>query len=318
MRKPSFFRRHGYAVLFTIVLAALTAFVLLDTFVFARRIAVAETDASIGVTASVSAGSGGDAAAPNEGSPSPEQVLSDSSYTSDDVNITIMTLRVSNTDVYVADIRLSSADALRTALAKDVYGTNITETTSTIAAEHNAIFAINGDYYGASKRGYVIKNGVIYRDTVRMGDETEDLVIYADGSFDIIDESEISAQELIDNGVVQLLAFGPVLVENGELTVSKDDEVDRASTSNPRTAIGVIDALHYIFVVSDGRTNQSEGLTLYELSEVMRQYGCITAYNLDGGGSSTMVFAGEVINIPTTNGKMITERAVSDIVYISA
>jgi exopolysaccharide biosynthesis protein len=80
----------------------------------------------------------------------------------------------------------------------------------------------------------------------------------------------------------------------------------------------VIDALHYIFVVSDGRTNQSEGLTLYELSEVMRQYGCITAYNLDGGGSSTMVFAGEVINIPTTNGKMITERAVSDIVYISA
>jgi exopolysaccharide biosynthesis protein len=164
----------------------------------------------------------------------------------------------------------------------------------------------------------VIKNGVIYRDTVRQGDDTEDLVIYADGRFGIIDETEITAQELVDSGVVQLFAFGPALVEDGELAVSKNDEVDRAGTSNPRTAIGIIDELHYIVVVSDGRTNESDGLTLYELAEVMQQYGCITAYNLDGGGSSTMVFAGEVVNNPTTNGKKISERSVSDIVYVSA
>jgi exopolysaccharide biosynthesis protein len=143
-------------------------------------------------------------------------------------------------------------------------------------------------------------------------------VIYADGSFGIIDETEISAQELADSGVVQLFAFGPALVEDGEISVTKSEEVDRASTSNPRTAIGIIDDLHYIVVVSDGRTSESEGLTLYELAEVMQEYGCTTAYNLDGGGSSTMVFAGEVVNNPTTNGNKITERSVSDIVYISA
>ena len=44
--------------------------------------------------------------------------------------------------------------------------------------------------------------------------------------------------------------------------------------------------------------------------------GCREAYNLDGGGSSTMVFMGEVVNNPTTNGKRISERSVSDIVYI--
>lgn len=44
--------------------------------------------------------------------------------------------------------------------------------------------------------------------------------------------------------------------------------------------------------------------------------GCETAYNLDGGGSSTMVLNGTVINNPTTNVKKIKEREVSDIVYI--
>lgn len=48
----------------------------------------------------------------------------------------------------------------------------------------------------------------------------------------------------------------------------------------------------------------------------MLEIGCETAYNLDGGGSSTMVFQGEVVNNPTTNGRTITEREVSDIVYI--
>ena len=43
--------------------------------------------------------------------------------------------------------------------------------------------------------------------------------------------------------------------------------------SNPRTAIGIIDENHYIIVVSDGRTSESEGLSLYQLAEVMKSYG---------------------------------------------
>ena len=187
-----------------------------------------------------------------------------------------------------------------------------------MAQANNAILAINGDYYGANKRGYVIKNGVLYRDTVRQGDETEDLAIYADGSFSIIDETQVSAQELLDSGVVQLLSFGPTLIENGEIQVSASDEVSRAKTTNPRTAIGIIDELHYIIVVADGRTDESEGLSLLELAKLMESYGCVTAYNLDGGGSSTMVFNGTVVNQPTTSGNEISERSVSDIVYIAA
>ena len=77
----------------------------------------------------------------------------------------------------------------------------------------------------------------------------------------------------------------------------------------------MIDELHYLFVVSDGRTEESEGLSLYELAAYLQSRGVETAYNLDGGGSSTMVFNGRVVNKPTS-GRSIGERSVSDIVFI--
>ena len=98
--------------------------------------------------------------------------------------------------------------------------------------------------------------------------------------------------------------------------VGERDEVGKAMADNPRTAIGIVDECHYLLIVSDGRTRESEGLTLYELAEFAKKLGVTTAYNLDGGGSSTMYFNGEVVNNPTTNGKTISERGVSDIVYI--
>ena len=154
-----------------------------------------------------------------------------------------------------------------------------------------------------------------YRDTVRENADNGDLAIYTDGSFKIINENEVTAQELVDQGVVNLLAFGPALIKDGQIAVDTNSEVGQSMASNPRTAIGIIDENHYIIVVSDGRTSESQGLSLYQMAEVMKSYGVKTAYNLDGGGSSTLYFNGQVINKPTTNGT-IKERAVSDIVYI--
>jgi len=322
------------------MLAVLTGFVLLDTFVLPHAVTTVETvtstvttavaqttvttdSATQTVAADSTAGSTTNTAAVAEAeaditSASGEVIVTDSAYSANGISIVINTVRESDTTAYVAEVQLSKADSLKTALAQDTYGSNITQTTSEIAAANTAVLAINGDYYGANKRGYVIKNGVLYRETVRQGDDTEDLAIYADGSFAIIDETEVTAQELLDSGVVQILSFGPALIEDGELMVSASDEVSRAKTNNPRTAIGIIDELHYIIVVADGRTSESEGLSLLELAQLMESYGCVTAYNLDGGGSSTMVFNGVVVNQPTTNGNTITERSVSDIVYIAA
>ena len=189
----------------------------------------------------------------------------------------------------------------------------MTADTSDTAAAVGAVLAINGDNYGSRERGYVLRNGVLYRDTP--AEDQEDLVIYADGSFEIIRESGITAQELLDKGAVQVFSFGPGLVEDGSVAVDASDEVDRAKASNPRTAIGILGENHYVFAVSDGRTDESEGLSLYELAEFLQRLGGQTAYNLDGGGSSTMVYRGTVVNRPT-GGHGIDERAVTDILYI--
>ena len=235
-------------------------------------------------------------------------------YSDENICIAMTQYREYDTDIYVAEVWLSSAQYLKTAFADNSYGKNVTAKTSEIASQSDAILAVNGDYYGARESGYVIRNCVVYRDYG--SSSTDILCIYADGSFAITNSAEASAQELVDAGVWQAFSFGPGLVENGAITVEQNTEVGKAMASNPRTAIGQISELHYVFVVSDGRTDESEGLSLYELATFLQSLGVKTAYNLDGGGSSTMVLLGQVINNPTTGGSRTKERSVSDIVYI--
>ena len=293
---------YAYASIFGLLLTASFSYSMLKTFV------IAETISTVSRTASSSNTEAASKAAETA-------TVTDTNYSDDNISVTLTEKTVNNTQVYIADVTVSSAEYLKTALANNTYGTNVTAKTSETAANNKAILAVNGDYYGANSTGYVIRNGVVYRDTVREDASNGDLAIYKDGSFKIIYENEISADQLVKDGVVNLLAFGPALVENGEIVVDTKSEVGQSMSSNPRTAIGIIDENHYIIIVSDGRTSESQGLSLYEMAEVMKSYGVKTAYNLDGGGSSTMYFNGQVINKPTTNGN-ISERAVSDIVYI--
>lgn len=233
-------------------------------------------------------------------------------YEDDNIKIKISTLRKNNTNIYVADVVINNIDYLKTALANNTYGRNITATTSSIASSNNAILAINGDFYGFRNYGFVLRNGIVYRKT---SNNNEDLVIYKDGSFKVIDESNTSLSSLLNSGALQVFSFGPALVNDSIISVNENSEVSQSMTSNPRTAIGIIDNLHYVFVVSDGRTSSNEGLTLYELATVMKDLNCTIAYNLDGGGSSTMYFNGKIINNPT-DGHSSSERKVSDIVYV--
>ena len=304
-----------WAALYGLLLAAFTIYLLLDTFGIARVYASAapaasqETEGDESVSASE--------ALPGEetaDSLPQEPVITETSYQDDSLSITLTQYREADTTIYVADVVLSSPGSLRTALAQDSYGRNLTETTSQMAQRAGAILAINGDYYGSREEGYVLRNGVLYRST---DSDREALVIGEDGTFQIVEEGEASAEALLEEGAAQIFSFGPALVVDGEVAVSPDEEVGRAMASNPRTAIAQVGELHYLLVVSDGRTEDSQGLSLYELASFLEGLGAQTAYNLDGGGSSTLYFNGRVVNNPTTNGRTITERKVSDIVYIA-
>ncbi len=277
--------------IYYLMLISYTIYVVLDTLVITEVYETVETNSSILA----------------------EGTYTTNTYEDENIKIEISTYRKYDTTIYVADVWTSSA-YLKTAFANNQYGKNITSKTSTIATNNNAILAINGDYYGVQERGYVLRNGVIYRSTSKANQE--DLVIYEDGTFEIINESDITLEKLKENGAYQVLSFGPALINDGTITVDESSEVGKSMASNPRTAIGIIDENHYIFIVSDGRTTESEGLSLYELATFAKTLGVNTLYNLDGGGSSTMYFNGSVINNPTTNGNKISERSVSDIVYI--
>lgn len=262
-------------------------------------------------------------------------------YSDPDIYIDITTDRFEDySTYYAADIRIRSLSYFKTALAHDTAGLNYNEKTSDIAKRHKAILAVNGDTYGSQKSGYVIRNGQIIRDTKNLSrKKTEDLAIYADGTFEVFNERDYTLNEIAAKGAWQVFSFGPGLMNEGQKIIKKGEEVGTAAQQNmnQRCAIGMIAPLHYVFVVSDGRIRESPGLSLYQIGKIMEARHCWCAYNLDGGGSATMYFddgsgnangLGDLVNYCTQelvggNNKdtlpiapPIGEREVSDIVYI--
>ena len=314
-------KKHLWAVCFSAALIAFTVYIALDTFVIPRVYNSNATELNTSMFSNISktalnnsqSSAQSSSSASEQGSGSSKAAVStDTSYSDDNISVTLTEYYENNTKIYAADIMLSSAEYLKTAFPNDTCGKNVTATTSSTAQAINAVLAVNGDYYGVQESGYVIRNGVVYRGSAKGADV---LCVYANGTMEIVSDGDFTADELVSKGVWQAFTFGPSLVENSSVTVGVNDEVGKAMASNPRTAIGMIDTNHFVFVVSDGRTSDSSGLSLYELAQFMKGLGVKTAYNLDGGGSSTMYFNGNVINNPTS-GRSIKERGVSDIVYI--
>ena len=241
---------------------------------------------------------------------------------------------------YAADIRIRNTSLLKTALAHNTAGENITQYTSEMCVAHKGILAIDGDTYGAQTSGYVIRNGQIIRSSKspRRRPRPEDLAIYADGTFEIFNENDYTLDQIAAKGAWQVFSFGPGLISEGKKIIQKGEEVGTAAGryQNQRCAIGMIAPLHYIFVVSDGRIKSSPGLSLYQIGKIMEAKHAWCAYNLDGGGSATMYFDdgtgnangnGALVNYCTQElvgnnannlpeNPPIGERGVSDIVYI--
>jgi exopolysaccharide biosynthesis protein len=314
-RAALFFKKpYRWAAVYSVVLTSITAFILLDAFVIPRPLsALAPPEETPAESAAGKPAVPLAAARPSTPAEtkSAAPVITDSFYSDENISITIETVRKHETTIFIADITISTVEYFRTAFAKNTYGRNISETTSSMAAAHNALFAINGDYYGFREQGCVLRNGIFYRNT----GTNNALIMDISGTFYCKDEGSISRED--SEGAWQMWSFGPALVLNGNIVVSSGSEVTgRSAPSNPRTAIGQAGPLRYIAIVSNGRTASDRGLTLLQVAALFRERGCSAAYNLDGGGSSCMVFNGRVLNNPTTNGNRIVEREISDIIYI--
>lgn len=219
---------------------------------------------------------------------------------------------------FVINLHLNNPTQMQTAFAGEAYSKRNVEAPSDIAARHNAVLAINGDYYNYKDNyGMIIRNGMLYRSASSTRDH---LLVYTDGTFKGLyaaDYIEGSGEQHLSEGVVQSFAFGPLLVMNGEATVMPEKYIVSTDDTirEPRTALGMVDKNHYVIIVADGRRNgwSEKGMTLQELQQLFIEQGCQVAYNLDGGGSTSLVFGGERLN--RSSGSR--ERDVSDIVYFT-
>ena len=237
-----------------------------------------------------------------------DEELGSIEYKSNTMSINILPIKKTNPNInmWEVNIKLSSGSQIKSAFADDKFNLRNREKTSDIAKRHNAILAINGAAAGFNKSSYVIRDSIIYRDT-RL--DCAPLVIQKDGDFRIYDD-DLSGKELVERGAMHTYDFGPDLIRGGEIvdygnTWYKEDLA-------PRTVIGQKGPLEYVILVVDGRSKESAGMSLYDTAVELKNRGCYWGYNLDGGGSTTLYFNGEVLNTPSDwNG----ERKITDILY---
>ncbi|MGG7078768.1 phosphodiester glycosidase family protein [Clostridium sardiniense] len=226
-----------------------------------------------------------------------------------DIKIENVIRENSNIDMWVVDIKVKSANQIKSAFAGNKFTLKEKEKTSTIAKRNNAILAINGSAYGFNDKGFVIRDKVLYRETSL---DVGPLIIKDNGDFAIYDQGKKTGQEMLDLGAMHVYDFGPDLIRDGDIvdygdTWYKDDK-------QPRTVIGQKGSLEYVIIVVDGRSRKSEGMSLYDVALELENRGCYVGYNLDGGGSTTLYFNGKVLNNPSD---ILGERKISDILYFT-
>lgn len=198
---------------------------------------------------------------------------------------------------FIAKVKLFDPSAFKVVLAGDKLG--IMETTTDAAERTGAVLGINGGgFYNAGAKTLPIGNTVIDGKLVG-GFTPADDVFFAgtrkNGCF--IGGIFPKKEDLFKLDPWQGVSFLPVLIQQGK-PASLPGEWK--TTRQPRTIIGEYANGDLILIVVDGRqSNWSSGVTLERLQVKLAELGVKEGYNLDGGGSSTFVFRGEVLNRPS-------------------
>lgn len=228
------------------------------------------------------------------------------SYHDDSLDIQIHNIRAYDTDIVVAFVQIASAAQLKTEQAKP-YPSKTTMRVSDIAKRVKAVLAVNADWFTYHNTGIVYRNGELLRN--RSNEEYDGLAIDVNGDLHIIRPMTEEEYAKLTVPVMHSFVFGPALVIDGEV----QEIVDRAVTYKQRMAIGQIAPLSYVLVATDGPDQEgSAGLSVPQLAELMHGLGARTAYNLDGGQSTSML-----MNQVKLNAEPKTMRAVGDILYFT-
>lgn len=223
---------------------------------------------------------------------------------------------------YIADIR-SENETMHTITFNEEHPGRTNGLPEDMAIDHKAVYAQNGDFYSYrvannKRTGVIIRNGeIIYsktnKDPVLALPSLDTAAFFPNGDMKVYESYEHTAQEYIDMGATEVLAFGPILLRDG---VINPDMYTNFTHEEPRSAIGIIEPGHYIGMLVEGRTDFSDGCGLKFMAETLCNLGCQDALNLDGGGTSAMVFMGVSVELGSGQGVSENARAIPDILAI--
>ena len=194
-----------------------------------------------------------------------------------------------------------------------------------IARKTGTVLAVSSDFAQLRLQQKKSRPGIIIRDGKILSDRTKKrngkdfptldcLAIWPDGNMKVYYSDEKTAEEYLEEGAVDVLAFGPILIRDGQLN---EEALDKYGTSHAqRTAVGMAEKGHYWFMMLEGRIKRSKGDGIRFLAEKLMEKGCTLGFNLDGGDTSCIVFMGHQLCKLQNGKKNKPSRRTSDILGV--
>lgn len=239
-------------------------------------------------------------------------------YYYDETILVITWKQIIDGSIYtISEVKIAHPSQFRRFLAGGEFGSDKQYVTTEMASSVNAVVATSGDFYKFRRVGAIVYDGVLQRfegntvDTCFINDDGDLLFAYR-GDLKTQEETEAFIEE---NNVRFSLAFGPVLVDNGEACAPSGYPIGEINEEYSRAAVCQKDELHYMFVNLTGEP--AKGIrhrqTISEFAENLAELGCEKAYALDGGQTTVIAMDGELISNPDYG----TQRQISDIIYFA-
>lgn len=222
-----------------------------------------------------------------------------------------------------SEVKVADASQFRRKFVNDTFSADAQDYATNIAKSVNAVVAMNADYYAFRNFGIVVYQRNLFRfnedtylDSYKNYNCVDTAFVDENGDFKFFhrgEESTPNAMEkyIKDNNILFSIAFGPVLVENGELQYCDWYPAGEVNTGYSRAGIGQISSLHYLYMSLNHSPEKAARWTVNQFAQHFYDKGVVNAYCLDGGQTSEVVFMDEPFNYIDFNA----ERTVTDIIY---
>lgn len=246
--------------------------------------------------------------------------VSEEEYHDPSIDVTTEHQMVKKLPTSIVRIKISDPSQIRTAMSEDSYDKTVYVKAAALAKHVNAIAAVNGDFFKYYDHGYVVRQGVKYRESYSTRHSRDVLVI--DDHGDMYGVGHATEEKMADfmantlpegRSVINTFTLGPILVENGELYPFETDEFQWRYKMQ-RVAIVQLGELEYAIVECDGKADASYGMTMGDFAKYIQSLfpDCRIAYNLDGGGSTNVIVGSKRVH------KNPNTRNICDILYFAS